>query len=181
MKIYSISTLKWKECKCIQRVIHSGHEFYEYTTSYPSSLALCISHYNSQPGVCVLFSLRLHDLTSHYHTNSLYLYLQENYEYETETQKETPSKLKLSHYTPRRRLRGEVYSSYSFSTSALGLDDGELSASHPASALARGKDPLYPLYKKLGGPQSRSVPRGWRKNLFTSAGDQTSNTRSSSP
>jgi hypothetical protein len=36
-------------------------------------------------------------------------------------------KLKLSHYTPRRRLGGEKYSSYSFSTSAL--DGGEWSAS----------------------------------------------------
>jgi hypothetical protein len=42
-------------------------------------------------------------------------------------------KLKLSHYTPRRRLGVEEYSSYSFSTSAL--DGGEWSA---CRALAPG-------------------------------------------
>jgi hypothetical protein len=46
------------------------------------------------------------------------------------------------------------YSSYSFMTSAL--DEGEWSASRPGRALAQGKDPRYPLYRRLGGPQSRS-------------------------
>jgi hypothetical protein len=45
------------------------------------------------------------------------------------------------------------HSSYSFSTSAL--DGGEWSASRPW-----GKDPQYPLDRKLGGPQSRSGRRG---------------------
>jgi hypothetical protein len=50
------------------------------------------------------------------------------------------------------------YSSYSFTTSAL--DGGEWSASRPGRALPPGKDPRYPLYRRLGGPQSRSGHRG---------------------
>jgi hypothetical protein len=46
------------------------------------------------------------------------------------------------------------YSPYSFSTSAL---DG---VSGPGRALAPGKGPPVPLYRRLGGPQSRSVNRG---------------------
>jgi hypothetical protein len=49
------------------------------------------------------------------------------------------------------------YSSYSFSTSAL--DRGEWSASRPGCALAPGKGRPYPLYRRLGGPQSRSGHR----------------------
>jgi hypothetical protein len=45
------------------------------------------------------------------------------------------------------------YSSYSFLTSAL--DGGEWSASRPGHTLPRGKDPLYPLCRRLDGPQSR--------------------------
>jgi hypothetical protein len=71
-------------------------------------------------------------------------------------------KLKLSHYTPRRRLGESRYSSYSFLTSAL--DEGEWSASRLGRALAREKDPRYPLYRRLGGPQSRSGHKDWRKN-----------------
>jgi hypothetical protein len=54
------------------------------------------------------------------------------------------------------------YSFYSFLTSAL--DGGEWSASRPCRALPRGKDPRYPLYRRVGGPQSRSGHRGYRKN-----------------
>jgi hypothetical protein len=50
------------------------------------------------------------------------------------------------------------YSSYSFTTSVL--DGGEWSASRPGRALPRRKDPRYPLYRRLGGPQSRSGQRG---------------------
>jgi hypothetical protein len=46
------------------------------------------------------------------------------------------------------------YSSYSFFNSAL--DEDEWSASHPGRDLPRAKDPRYPLYRRLGGPQSRS-------------------------
>jgi hypothetical protein len=68
-------------------------------------------------------------------------------------------KKKLSRYTPWRHMGGEeVYSSYSFLTSAL--DGGEWSASHPGCALPPGKEPRYPLDRRLGGPQSRSGHRG---------------------
>jgi hypothetical protein len=50
------------------------------------------------------------------------------------------------------------YSSYSFLISAL--DGGEWSASRTVRALPPGKDPRYPLDRKLGGPQSRSGHRG---------------------
>jgi len=50
------------------------------------------------------------------------------------------------------------YSSYSFLTSAL--DGGEWSASRPGRALTPGKDPQYPLDRRLGGPQSQSGHRG---------------------
>jgi hypothetical protein len=51
------------------------------------------------------------------------------------------------------------YSSCSLSTSAL--DGGEWSASRPRPRFyPRGKDPRYPLYRRLGGPESRSGHRG---------------------
>jgi hypothetical protein len=34
----------------------------------------------------------------------------------------------------------------------------------PAAFYPWRKDPRYPLYRRLGGPQSRSGHRGWRKN-----------------
>jgi hypothetical protein len=49
------------------------------------------------------------------------------------------------------------YSSFSFFTSALG--GGVWSASCPGETT-----PRYPLYRRLGGPQSRSGHRGYRKN-----------------
>jgi hypothetical protein len=67
-------------------------------------------------------------------------------------------KLKLSHYTPWRRLGGEEYSSNSFSTSAL---DGVSGQRHALAALyPRRKDSRYPLYRSLDGPQSRSGHKG---------------------
>jgi hypothetical protein len=57
-------------------------------------------------------------------------------------------KLKLSHNTLRRRLGGEEYSSYSFSTSAL--DAGEWSASCPGRALAPEKGPPEPIVQEAG-------------------------------
>jgi hypothetical protein len=47
----------------------------------------------------------------------------------------------------------------------LGIRWDDLSASHPGCALLTGKDPRYPLDRRLGGPQSRSGHRGWRKIL----------------
>jgi hypothetical protein len=58
-------------------------------------------------------------------------------------------KLKLSHYTPRRRLEERRYnSSYSFSTSAL--EGGEWSASRPGRTLATGKGPPVPIVQEAG-------------------------------
>jgi hypothetical protein len=57
------------------------------------------------------------------------------------------------------------YISYSFAT--LALDVCEWSASRPGRALAPGgKGPRYPLDRRLGGPQSRSGHRGYRKKSF---------------
>jgi hypothetical protein len=50
------------------------------------------------------------------------------------------------------------YSSYSFLNSAL--DGGEWSASRHGRALHPGKNSRYPLYRRLGGPQSWSGHRG---------------------
>jgi hypothetical protein len=60
----------------------------------------------------------------------------------------TVLKLKLSRYTPRRRLWGEEYSSYTFSTTAL--DGGEWSASRPGRASAPGKGPSVPIVQEAG-------------------------------
>jgi hypothetical protein len=57
-------------------------------------------------------------------------------------------KLKLSHYTPRRRLGERRYSSYSFLTSAL--DGGEWSASRPGRDLPPGKGPPVPIVQEAG-------------------------------
>jgi hypothetical protein len=66
-------------------------------------------------------------------------------------------KLKLSHYTPEGAWGDRRYSSYSFLTSAL--DGGDRSALLPGRTLARGKDPRYPLDRRLSGPRSRSGHR----------------------
>jgi hypothetical protein len=57
-------------------------------------------------------------------------------------------KLKLSHYTTRRRLGERRYSSYSLSTSAL--DGCEWSASRPDRDLAPGKAPPVPIVQEAG-------------------------------
>jgi hypothetical protein len=57
-------------------------------------------------------------------------------------------KVKLTRYRHCRRQGGEDYSSYSFLTSAL--DEGERSASRHDRSLSSGKDPRYPMDKRLG-------------------------------
>jgi hypothetical protein len=57
-----------------------------------------------------------------------------------------------------------MYSSYSFSTSIL--DGAQWSGSHPGRALAPGKGPRYPLYRRLGGPQSRSGHKRLEEKSF---------------
>jgi hypothetical protein len=49
-------------------------------------------------------------------------------------------------------------SSYSFLNSTL--EGGEGSASRPGRTLPRERDPRYQLYRRLGGPHSRSGCRG---------------------
>jgi hypothetical protein len=68
--------------------------------------------------------------------------------------------------------KGErIYSSHSFLTSTL---DGVSCQCHfPAVLYPRGKDPLYPLDRSLGGPRSWCGHTGYRKKSFASAGDQT--------
>jgi hypothetical protein len=69
----------------------------------------------------------------------------------------TWSKLKLSHYTTRRRLGERSYSSYPFSTSAL--DGGEWSASLPGRALAPEKGPPVPTVQEAGwAPETAEEP-----------------------
>jgi hypothetical protein len=72
-------------------------------------------------------------------------------------------KLKLSHYAARRGLGGEEVQFLLILD--LGTYGGEWSASRPGRDLAPGKGPRYPLYRGLGGPQSRSGHRGYRKIL----------------
>jgi hypothetical protein len=73
--------------------------------------------------------------------------------------------LKHSHYTPWRWLWERRYSSYSFLT--LALDGGVSGLRHALAALLpRKKDPRYPLYRRLGGPQSWSGYRGYSENPF---------------
>jgi hypothetical protein len=59
-----------------------------------------------------------------------------------------PRRLKLSHYTPRRRLGERRYSSYSFTTSALNRE--EWSASRPGCASPPGKGPPVPIVQEAG-------------------------------
>jgi hypothetical protein len=40
----------------------------------------------------------------------------------------------------------------------------------PAALYLREKDPRYPLYRRLGGPQSRSGHRSYKKNPFPPPG-----------
>jgi hypothetical protein len=61
-----------------------------------------------------------------------------------------------------------IYSSYSFLTSAL--DGCEWSALRHGRALSRGKDPRYPFYRRVGGPQNRFGHRGYGKILFPLSG-----------
>jgi hypothetical protein len=57
----------------------------------------------------------------------------------------------MSHYTPRRRLGGEEYSFYSFSTSVLDWGGGgEWSALRPDRPQAPGKQPPLPIVQEAG-------------------------------
>jgi hypothetical protein len=67
-------------------------------------------------------------------------------------------KLFLYRYALCRRQGGRLYSSYSFLTSALDGVGGQLQA--PVALYTPGKEPRYPLDRRLGWPQSRSAHRG---------------------
>jgi hypothetical protein len=72
-------------------------------------------------------------------------------------------KVKLSRYWQVGDMGKRSYSSYSFLT--LVLDGVEWSVSRPGRALPLGKDPRYPLYRSLGGPQRWSGHRPEEKSF----------------
>jgi hypothetical protein len=74
--------------------------------------------------------------------------------------------------------RERMYSSYSFSTSAL--DGGEWSSRH-GRALAPGKGPLVPIVQEAGWAPEPVWTQRIEEKSFASAGDRNSITRSSSP
>jgi hypothetical protein len=76
-------------------------------------------------------------------------------------------------------LGGEMYSSYSFTTSAL--DGGEWSASRPGRALPPGKGPPAPLLQEAGWAPEPVWTQRLEEKSFAPAGDRTSIARSSSP
>jgi hypothetical protein len=63
------------------------------------------------------------------------------------------------------------YSSYSFTTSAL--DGGELSASRPGRALARGKGPPVPTVQEAGWAPEPVWTQRLEEKSFASAGNRT--------
>jgi hypothetical protein len=63
---------------------------------------------------------------------------------------------------------GEEYISYLFTTFAL--DGGEWSVSRLGCTLLPGKDPQYPLDRRLGGPKNWFGHR-LEENSFASGGD----------
>jgi hypothetical protein len=70
------------------------------------------------------------------------------------------------------RLGGEeVYSSYSFTTSAL--DGGEWSASLPGRALPPGKGPPVPIGQEAGWAPEPVWTQGIEEKSFAPAGDRT--------
>jgi hypothetical protein len=77
------------------------------------------------------------------------------------TPKDIAKEVKKSKVAPLRSIEEHLgerrYSFYSLLTSAL--EGGERSASRPGRALHPGKEHWYPLYRRLGGPQSRSGRR----------------------
>jgi hypothetical protein len=88
-------------------------------------------------------------------------------------------KVKQSLYTPWRRLGERMYSSYSFTTSAL--DGGEWSASRPGRALPPGKGPPVPIVQEAGWAPEPVWTQRLEEKSFAPAGDRTQITRSSSP
>jgi hypothetical protein len=71
-------------------------------------------------------------------------------------------KIKLSCYCHAYDKGERMYSSFSFLT--LALDGGEWSLSHSGHTNHWENNPWYWLDRRLGGPQSWSEHRGYRKN-----------------
>jgi hypothetical protein len=88
-------------------------------------------------------------------------------------------KVKQSRYTPWRRLGGEEYRSYSFTTSAL--DGDEWSASRPGRALPPGKGPPVPIVQEGGWAPEPVWTQRIEEKSFAPAEDRTPVARSSSP
>jgi hypothetical protein len=88
----------------------------------------------------------------------------------TDAWKWSKVKVKLSHYFHAGIKRERRYSSYSFLTSVVNGDEWSVSCS--GCTLSPGKDPLFPLYRRLGGPQSWSGHR-LEEEYFSCAGDRT--------
>jgi hypothetical protein len=81
-------------------------------------------------------------------------------------------KVKQSHYTPWRCLRGEeVYSSHSFLTSEL--DGGEWSSSFPGRALPPGKGTPVPIEQEVESAPEPVWTQRLEEQFFVSAGDRT--------
>jgi hypothetical protein len=72
-----------------------------------------------------------------------------------------------------------MYSSYSFTTSAL--DGGEWLASCPGRFLLPGKGPPVPIGQEAGWAPELVCTQRLEENYLTSAGDRTTIARSSSP
>jgi hypothetical protein len=81
-------------------------------------------------------------------------------------------KVKLSRYTPWRRLGERIYSSYSFTTSTLA--GGEWSASRHGRALALGKGPLVPIVQEAEWAPEVVWTQRLEDRSFAPARDQTS-------
>jgi hypothetical protein len=81
--------------------------------------------------------------------------------------------VKQSRYTPWRRLGGEEYSSYSFTTSAL--VGGEWSASRP------GRGTPVPIVQEAGWAPEPVWTQRLEEKSFASTGDRTPIARSFSP
>jgi hypothetical protein len=82
-----------------------------------------------------------------------------------------PSKVKQSRFTPWRRLGERMYSSYSFTTTAL--DGGEWSASRPGCALPPGKGPPVPTVQEAGWAPEPVWTQKLEEKSFVPAGDRT--------
>jgi hypothetical protein len=79
--------------------------------------------------------------------------------------------VKVSRYTPWRRMGERSYSSYSYLTSAP--DGGEWSASRPGSALPPGKGPLVPTGYEAGWVPEPVWTQGLEEKSSAPAGIRT--------